>query len=87
MTYQGCFDVRSIITLNHHFVVGAVPYPRLGLADVRVNLEALLSLTQQGFTEGISTALEQWVVRDQEGEAVGVGSLCCGCSHNGSQQP
>ena len=55
MTNQGCFFVRSIITLAHHFVVGAVPYPRLGLAAVRVNLEALLSLTQQGFTEGIST--------------------------------
>ncbi len=87
MTNQGCFFVRSIITLDHHFVVGSVPYPRLGLAAVRVNLEALLSLTQQGFTEGISTALEEWVVRDQEGEAVGVGSLCCGCSNNGSQQP
>ena len=72
MTNQGCFYVRSIITLDHHFVVGAVPYPRLGLAAVRVNLKALLSLTQQGFSEGISTAWRVGGSRPRGGSSAGV---------------
>ena len=52
MTYQGCFDVRSIITLDHHFVVGSVPCPRHGRATVRVNRRSFVIPNSSGIRLG-----------------------------------